>query len=190
MTKTVSANTVAGRIAKLLKTCGVTQMFSQSLPSALVLAAEDIGIRQVTYRTENAGGAMADGYARVSKKLGIVCAQNGPAATLLVPPLAEALKASVPLLALVQEVPRGETDKNAFQDFDHLALFSSCTKWARTLREPARVDDTIRQAIVAATSGRPGPVAVLLPADVLLAGFDDKAVSGFDGLGRWPLIRT
>jgi 3-oxoacyl-[acyl-carrier protein] reductase len=53
------------------------------------------------------GGAMADGFSRVSGRVGVVAAQNGPAATLLVPPLAEALKASVPVVALVQEARHG-----------------------------------------------------------------------------------
>jgi acetolactate synthase-1/2/3 large subunit len=66
---------------------------------------------------------MADGYARISGKVGVVSAQNGPAATLLVPGLAEALKVSVPVVALVQDVVRSQTDRNAFQEFDHVALF-------------------------------------------------------------------
>lgn len=80
--------TVAQRIANILRRHGVEFIFGQSLPSAVILAAEAIGIRQIAYRQENMGGAMADGYARVSGKVGVVAAQNGPAATLLVPPLA------------------------------------------------------------------------------------------------------
>ena len=71
----------------------VEEVFGQSLPSAVILACEAFGIRQIAYRQGNMGGAMADGYARVSGKVSVVCAQNGPAATLLVPPLAEALNA-------------------------------------------------------------------------------------------------
>jgi acetolactate synthase-1/2/3 large subunit len=77
--------TVAEIVADSLARHGVDTIFSQSLPSAALLASEDAGIRLVTYRTENAGGAMADGYARISGKVGVVTAQNGPAATLLVP---------------------------------------------------------------------------------------------------------
>ena len=180
--------TVADQIAAQLASYGVTHMYSQSLPSRLVLACEDIGIRQVVYRTENAGGAMADAYARISGRIGVVCAQNGPAATLLVPPMAEALKASVPMLALVQEVNRNQTDKNAFQDFDHHALFASCTKWVRTIRDVSRVRDYVRQAFVAATSGRPGPVALMLPADLLLEAAE-IVENTVEQLGRWPLDR-
>lgn len=188
-TRNVKASMVAGRIAGLLQHYEVEAMFSQSLPSALILACEYKGIRQITYRTENAGGAMADAYARLSGKIGIVCAQNGPAATLLVPPLAEAMKASVPVVALVQDVPRNHEERNAFQEIDHLTLFASCTKWAKVLREPSRVDDYLRQAVTAATSGRPGPAALMLPADVLLENVADEPMPDGTELGRWPLDR-
>src|SRR5262249_9797437 len=149
--------TVAQRIGHALIRHGVQILFGQSLPSAVILACEAIRIRQVAYRQENMGGAMADGYARVSGKVAVVCAQNGPAATLLVPPLAEALKASSPVVALVQEVERPQADRNAFQELDHQALFVACSKWTRRLLTADRVDDYVDQAFVAAASGRPGP---------------------------------
>jgi len=62
--------TVAERIALSLKRHDVTHIFAQSLPSAVILAAEAIGIRQIAYRQENMGGTMADGYARLSGKVG------------------------------------------------------------------------------------------------------------------------
>ena len=77
-------------VARALKRHGVELMFGQSLPSALYLVVPENGMRQVAYRTENAGGAMADGYARASGKVSVVTAQNGPAAALLAPALAEA----------------------------------------------------------------------------------------------------
>ena len=181
--------TVAAKFAAALKRHGVTVMFSQSLPSALILAAEDVGIRQIVYRTENAGGAMADGYARVTGRVGVVTAQNGPAATLLVPPLSEALKASVPLLALVQDVNRSQADRNAFQEFDHFKLFDGCAKWVRRLTDPARVDDYVDMALVAATSGRPGPAVLLLPADVLIENVLHSTHPRRASMGCWPLDR-
>lgn len=159
--------TVAQAIAEGLVRHGVEVMFSQSLPSAVLLAAEALGIKQFSYRTENAGTAMADGYARISGKVPVVTAQNGPAATLLVPGLAEALKSSVPIVAIVQEVNVTQADKNAFQEFDHISLFQSCTKWVRTLNDPERVLDYLDMAFTIAATGRPGPVALLLPADLL-----------------------
>jgi acetolactate synthase-1/2/3 large subunit len=83
-----SEHTVARLLALGLVRHGVEVIFGQSLPSLLMLEAESQGIRQLTYRTENAGGTMADGFARISNRVGVVTAQNGPAAALLVPPLA------------------------------------------------------------------------------------------------------
>lgn len=181
--------TVAQRVAAALARHGVKRIFSQSLPSAVLLAAEDLGMRQYTYRTENAGAAMADGFARISGRAGVVTAQNGPAATLLVPGLAEALKSSIPVVALVQDVNRPMTDRNAFQELDHLALFQGVTKWVRRVTEPDRIDDYIDMAFVNANSGRPGPVALLLPADFLNETVTKEAARNAD-LGAFPLDRA
>ncbi|MDK4706093.1 MULTISPECIES: acetolactate synthase catalytic subunit [unclassified Rhizobium] len=186
----MSLETVAECLARSLVRHDVTHIFAQSLPSALILAAEAAGIRQVAYRQENMGGAMADGYARRSGKIGVVAAQNGPAATLLVPPMAEALKASVPIVALVQEVERDQMDRNAFQELDHIALFQSCTKWVRRIMVPERIEDYVDAAFTAAASGRPGPVALLLPADLLRSELTVKTPSRFLNLGHWPLDRS
>ncbi|TIN32500.1 MAG: acetolactate synthase catalytic subunit [Mesorhizobium sp.] len=184
---TAISETVAERVARALQRHGVDTIFAQSLPSAVILAAEKIGIRQIAYRQENMGGAMADGYARRSGKVAVVAAQNGPAATLLVPPLAEALKASVPIVALVQEVERDQADRNAFQELDHLALFQACAKWIRRLVVADRIDDYIDAAFTAAASGRPGPAVVLLPADLLRERAPATAFARHANLGHWPL---
>jgi len=181
--------TVAEIVADSLARHGVDTIFSQSLPSAALLASEDAGIRLVTYRTENAGGAMADGYARISGKVGVVTAQNGPAATLLVPPLAEALKSSVPIVALVQEVERPTTDRNAFQELDHIALFGGCAKWIRRVTEASRIEDYVDMAFTAATGGRPGPAVLLLPADLLKERTTVFARRRAN-LGHYPLDRA
>jgi acetolactate synthase I/II/III large subunit len=182
----VTSSTVAEALAAGLARHQVTAIFGQSLPSALFLATPHYAIRQVAYRTENAGGAMADGYARVSGRIGVVAAQNGPAATLLVPPLAEAMKASVPVLALVQEIPRANRDRNAFQEFDHEALFGSCAKWVRRLDDPARVDDYLDMAVATACSGRPGPAVLLLPRDVLNVPIPPGVTGRRARLGTFP----
>lgn len=187
---TMPNETVAQAIARALQRHGVEVIFGQSLPSAVILAAEAIGIRQIAYRQENMGGAMADGYARMSGRVSVVAAQNGPAATLLVPPLAEALKASIPVVALVQEVERHQVDKNAFQELDHIALFSSCAKWTRKLSGADRVDDYFDAAFIAAASGRPGPAVLLLPADLLREAAIQPAATRRGSYGTFPLDRT
>lgn len=185
-----SSATAAQRIATSLERHNVEIVFGQSLPSALILACEDIGIRQIAYRTENAAGAMADGFARVSGKVGVVTAQNGPAATLLVPPLAEAMKASVPVIALVQDINRYQVDRNAFQELDHLELFRSCTKWVRHVSDASRVEEYVDNAFTIAASGRPGPAALLLPADMLNDVPPPSPFSRTQTLGYWPIDRV
>jgi acetolactate synthase-1/2/3 large subunit len=180
---------VADIITASLARHGVEILFSQSLPSAALLAAEDAGIRQFTYRTENAGGAMADGYPRASGRVAVVTAQNGPAATLLVAPLAEALKSSIPVVALVQEVDRTNTDRNAFQELDHTLLFQGCTKWVRRVTEAKRVEDYIDMAFATAAGGRPGPVVLLIPADLLHETTTEHGKRQAS-LGAFPLDRT
>lgn len=185
----VHQNTVAHMIVRALKRHGISTTFGQSLPSMLHLAAEAEGLKQIAYRTENAGGYMADAYARLTGTPAIVTAQNGPAAALLVAPLAEALKVSVPIIALVQDVARNQTDKNAFQDLDHIGLFQPVTKWVRRITDASRVEDYIDQAFAIACSGRPGPVVLLLPADLLIEpAFPLEQRS--KNLGHFPLDRT
>ena len=172
-----------------LRRHGVKTVFGQSIPTQIHLAAPAHGIAQIGYRTEHAGAIMADGYARIAGRVGVVTAQNGPAATLLVAGLAEALKASVPLLALVQDVALSAFDRNAFQEIDQLELFRGCSKWLRRVHAAERIDDYVDMAMTAALSGRPGPAVLLCPIDVIAA--PTASSSGWDqSLGRYPLDRV
>ncbi|MEZ5933859.1 MAG: acetolactate synthase catalytic subunit [Alphaproteobacteria bacterium] len=158
----------AEAMALFLEQHGVELVAGQSLPSALHLALPQTGIRQIQVRTENAGTAICDAYARIAGKVAVMTAQNGPAATLLVPGLAEALKASVPIVAIVQEVNADQRDRNAFQECDHLALFAGCAKWVGRVENATRIYDYLNLALTQALTGRPGPAVLLVPADVLL----------------------
>jgi acetolactate synthase-1/2/3 large subunit len=178
-------------LARALKRHGVEVIFGQSLPSALLLVIPEFGMRQIAYRTENAGAAMADGYARASQKVGVVTAQNGPAAALLAPGLAEAFKASIPLVAIVQDVRRNQTDKNAFQELDHFDIFRGCAKWVKRVSDITRIEDYVDMAFTAAASGRPGPVVLLFPQDLLLeAASSDTGEQRRASLGNFPLDRS
>lgn len=181
----------AHKVAAALKRHGVEVLFGQSLPSALHLVIPEFGMRQIAYRTENAGAAMADGYARASQKVAVVTAQNGPAAALLAPGLAEALKASVPIVAIVQDVRRTQTDKNAFQELDHHDIFRGCAKWVRRVSEASRIEDYVDMAFTAAASGRPGPAVLLCPQDLLLEPVPaDSSAQRSVSLGVYPLDRS
>jgi acetolactate synthase-1/2/3 large subunit len=184
-----SNQSAAQTFAGALKRHGVEIVFGQSIPSALFLATPDFGIRQVTYRTENAGAVMADAYARISHRVGVVTAQNGPAATLLVPGLAESLTASVPVVALVQDVDRRATDRNAFQELNQPDLFKGVSKWLRRVGTSDRIDDYVDMAFTAATTGRPGPAVLLVPYD-LINETSVAASARAERLGHYPIDRS
>ena len=180
----------AQRFAAALLRHRVAFLFGQSNPPALTLAANDLGIMQIGYRQENAGVYMADGYARATGKVPVVTAQNGPAAALLVPGLAECLTASIPIVALVQDVGPGTRDRNAFQELDQLELFKGVSKWIRRVTSADRIEDYVDMAFTAAASGRPGP-AVLLVSMELLAEKELRPASQRTAcLGYFPLDRT
>ncbi|TCL06793.1 acetolactate synthase catalytic subunit [Sodalis ligni] len=176
--------------AAALRRHGVDVIFGQSIPAALFLAIPHYGIRQIGYRAENAGAYMADAYARLSHKVAVVTAQNGPAATLLVAGLAECYKASVPVVAVVQDVHRKMADKNAFQELDHLDLFKGVAKWTRRVTEIERLDDYIDMAFTAAASGRPGPAVIIVPIDLFNDAAPDIQRAHASSLGHYPLDRT
>lgn len=177
-------------MARALARHGVKVIFGQSIPAALFLAAPDYGIRQIGYRTENAGAVMADAYARISHKVSVVTAQNGPAATLLVAGLAEAYKASIPIVAIVQDVARPFADKNAFQELDHLDLFKGVAKWIKRVADVDRIDDYVDMAFTAAASGRPGPAVLIAPIDMFVETAGSGGESRTACLGTFPLDRS
>uniref|UniRef100_UPI0035699C42 acetolactate synthase catalytic subunit n=1 Tax=Roseovarius sp. TaxID=1486281 RepID=UPI0035699C42 len=185
-----NSRTGAHVFAASLKRHGVEVIFGQSIPSALFLVAPDYGICQIGYRTENAGAAMADAYARVSHKVPVVTGQNGPAATLLVAGLAEALKASIPVVAIVQDVHRKMTDRNAFQELDHLELFKGAAKWIKRVSEADRIEDYIDMAFTAAASGRPGPAVLIAPIDMFDETVEQSECVRCNNLGIFPLDRV
>lgn len=190
----MAKGTISKRVALSLKRHGVTEIFGQSNPPTIMLEANALGIRQIGFRQENSGAYMAHGYTMGSKegKIGVVAAQNGPAATLLVPGLAECLKASIPVVALVQDTATEAAEKNAFQELDHVKLYEGVSKWVRRLPGPSRVEDFVDMAFVAASSGRPGPAVLLLPTEML---FDTTEYEYQEDLrdisyGTYPLDRV
>src|SRR5581483_506201 len=181
--------TVAHDLVAALKRHGVELMIGQSIPTALFLAGLDQGVRQVTIRVEKAAAMLADGYARISRKVPVVTALAGPGTPLVMAGMGEAFHASIPMLALLQDVPRAHRDKNFAQDFDDLGALTSVTKLVRRVDRADRIADYVDLAFVTAASGRPGPVALLLPPD-LLSEASAAAQSRGAQYGTYPLDRT
>jgi len=183
--------TNAELFAKSLQRNGVEYIFGQSNPSKITLACMDLGIKQIGYRQENSGSYMAQAYGMVTGKVPVVTAQNGPAATLLVPGLAECLKASHPIVAVVQQISLEDYEKNAFQELDHEKLFAGCAKWVKTIYSADRIEDYIDMAFTQAATGKPGPAVLLCPVNI----FNDRnkysrETGRTKNLGYYPLDRV
>jgi acetolactate synthase-1/2/3 large subunit len=125
----------------------------------------------VQVRDERTAAYAADAYARVTGRVGVCDATVGPGAAKLPSGLGEALGASVPVVALVSELPARLAPHRyrsaASQALDQAALLAPVTKWHATVPDAATMPALVRQAFREASTGRPGPVALLLPQDVL-----------------------
>ncbi len=125
------------------------------------------GIRLVTCRHEGGAGYMADAFARVTGTVGVAMVTRGPGAANAAVALHTAWQDSTPLVLLVGLVPRGQTDREAFQEFDLRGWFGTTAKAVHRIDDAARVPELLARAFATARSGRPGPVVVGLPEDML-----------------------
>ena len=126
-------------------------------------------IRHVLCRHEQGAGHAAEGYAWVTGKVGVCMATSGPGATNLVTPLADAKMDSVPIVAITGQVPTPVVGNDAFQEADITGITMPVTKHNFLVKDPAQIVETVREAVHIASTGRPGPVLIDLPKDVLLA---------------------
>jgi acetolactate synthase-1/2/3 large subunit len=120
-------------------------------------------------RHEQGAGHMAEGYARVSGKPGVVLVTSGPGATNVITPMQDALSDGVPLVVFTGQVATSLIGSDAFQEADVIGISRSCTKWNIMVKDIAELPRRINEAFKIATSGRPGPVLVDLPKDVTAA---------------------
>jgi len=173
-------------LAALLAEHGVRHVFG--VPGGQTLALYDgiadvDGLAHVQVRDERSAAYAADAYARVTGRAGVCDATVGPGAAKLPSGLAEALGASVPVLALVSDLPARLAPHRyrgaASQALDQAALLAPVTKWQAAVPDAGTLPALVRQAFREATTGRPGPVALFLPQDVL----DGPAPAGTDAGG-------
>ncbi|QPG73392.1 Acetolactate synthase, mitochondrial [Brettanomyces nanus] len=120
-------------------------------------------------RNEQGAGHMAEGYAKVSGKTGVVLVTSGPGATNTVTAMTDALADGVPLVVFTGQVPTTAIGTDAFQEADVVGISRSCTKWNVMVRSVSELPRRINEAFEIAASGRPGPVLVDLPKDVTSA---------------------
>ena len=125
-------------------------------------------LRHILVRHEQAAAHAADGYSRVSGKVGVCVATSGPGATNLVTGIMGAKADSVPLIAITGQVARAALGSEAFQECDICSITATCTKKSFMVMSAADLAPTIREAFVIAQEGRPGPVLIDVPRDVQL----------------------
>lgn len=142
------------------------------------------GIRLTDTRHEAAAGHAADGYARVTGDIGVCTVTAGPGFANAVPAIVNAYLDGVPTLFLIGAPPLREAETNPLQGgFDQIAMVAPVSKWAHRVTNAERIPDLTAQAIRIARNGRPGPVVLELPIDVLHGPVDPKTVTAPTGIG-------
>jgi acetolactate synthase-1/2/3 large subunit len=142
------------------------------IPGGTILPAYDplldsTKVRHVLVRHEQGAGHAATGYAQATGRVGVCMATSGPGATNLVTPLADAHMDSVPVVAITGQQTRALIGTDAFQEADITGITMPVTKHNMLVKDPAEIPRAIAEAFHLAATGRPGPVLVDIPKDVL-----------------------
>ena len=132
---------------------------------ALHGAGEDISV--ITCRHENGAAFMAEAYGKLTGEPGIAFVTRGPGACNGSIGVHTALQDSSPMVMFIGQVPRGFRGREAFQEVDYEAMFAPLAKWAVEVDDAARLPEIVARAFTMAVSGRPGPVVISLPEDML-----------------------
>ena len=167
----MSTITGAQALIKALEHQEVEVVFG--VPGGAILPAYDpmldAGFRHILARHEQGAGHMAEGYAWATGKAGVVIATSGPGATNLVTPLVDALMDSVPMVAVTGQVPTHAVGNDAFQEAYTTGITMPATKHNHFVTDPEEIGQAVAEAFHLAVTGRPGPVLVDVPKDVLNA---------------------
>ncbi|MDP4532913.1 acetolactate synthase 2 catalytic subunit [Marinobacter salarius] len=134
---------------------------------------DDVGVEHVLCRHEQACALAADGYARASGKLGVCIATSGPGATNLITGVANAHRDSIPMLVITGQVPSGLIGTDAFQETDVLGMTLGIVKHSYLVDDADSLPAIMEEAMELAQNGRPGPVWIDIPKDLLLADVSD-----------------
>jgi acetolactate synthase-1/2/3 large subunit len=163
--------TGAQALVRSLESQGVEIVFG--LPGGAILPAYDpirsSSLRHILVRHEQGAGHAAEGYAWATGRVGVCIATSGPGATNLVTALADAYMDSVPIVAITGQVPTAMIGTDAFQESDITGITGPITKHNELVTDAARIPAAIAEAFHIASTGRPGPVLVDLPKDILQA---------------------
>src|SRR5947199_10682403 len=175
-----SARTITGGhlVARALKAEGIEAIFTLTGGHIMDIydGCLDAGIRIVDFRHEQAAAHAADAWTRLTGVPGCAVVTAGPGVTDAVTAVANAWRAQTPMLVIGGQGPLIQAHMGALQELDHVGLMRPITKFATTIYHTARIPEILGMAFRQAYSGRPGPVFVEIPADVLFASVEESAV--------------
>src|SRR6202162_5540065 len=162
--------TAAEVLVDQLRIHGVRHVFCVPGESYLAVldAFHDADLAVTVCRQEGGACMMAEAIGKVPAQPGVVFVTRGPGATNASPGIHIARQDSTPLVVFVGQVARDMREREAFQELDYRAVFGSMTKWATEIDDPARVPEIVSRAFYTAANGRPGPVVVAIPEDMLV----------------------
>jgi acetolactate synthase-1/2/3 large subunit len=185
--------TGAEAVVEMLRAHGVEVIFGlcgdTSLPLYDALARLPHGMKHVLTRDERHAAYMADGYARVTGKVGVCEGPSGGGATYLLPGLVEANESSVPVLGINTDISVSSRGRFTLTELDQGALMQPLTKWNAVLDRSADIPRVFRAAFNAMTTGRPGAAHIALPFDVQNGPVDRADVWSDPSLGSYPSRR-
>jgi acetolactate synthase I/II/III large subunit len=189
----LGALTGAEAVVEMLRAHGVEVVFGLCGDTSLPLydaMARLRSIRPVLTRDERHAAYMADGYARVTGKVGVCEGPSGGGATYILPGLVEANESSVPVLAINTDVSVGSRGRFTLTELDQGALMKPLTKWNAVIERSADIPRTLRAAFEAMTTGRPGAAHLALPFDVQNGPVERSDVWADPSLGSFPSRRV
>ena len=173
----------AQALVKSLELEGVEVIFG--LPGGAILPVYDpildSPIRHILVRHEQGAGHMAEGYAHATGRPGVAMVTSGPAATNIVTPLCDAFVDSVPMVVITGQVAVGAIGTDAFQECDTIGITRSVTKHNELVTRARDIPLAVRQAFLLASTGRPGPVLLDIPKDIVDAANPDAQMEWY-----WP----
>lgn len=165
-------------VVKALQKEGVTHLFTLSGGHLLPIynACLDAGIKLIDTRHEQAAGHMAEGWSLVTRTMGVCAVTAGPGLTDVITAVANAYQSNTPMIVLGGRSAFKENDIGTLQDIDQMALMKSITKWSRICHQTHRIPEYVSMAFRHAWGGRPGPIYLELPMDILYAKINEDKV--------------
>ena len=179
--------------ARMLQLHGVKHIFGlcgdTSLPFYDAMYRLDHGMQHILTRDERSAAYMADGYARVSGRVGVCEGPSGGGATYILPGIVEANESSIPVLCFTSDISVSARGRYALTELDQQALFKPLTKWNTVLDTGADIPRVLRNAFKHMTTGRPGAVHIGLPYDVQKQAVDESDLWADPSLNVYPSRR-